>query len=373
MIANHLSDTYVSGRLLLPASRLPAGLMLASIAAAGEADKVEVQGGLMRFEFSGQYFLQPTRGDVTLGAYTNPFYGINTTGVTTQAPESVAQPSHVAVFLANPGAGSGQSIVAIPWGNFVGLAGIQGPPGPEGPPGPQGPQGVPGNTGPQGIQGVQGPPGATGATGATGAKGDTGPQGATGQTGAQGPPGQQGDIGPAGPQGIQGNPGAQGVKGDTGPAGPQGQPGATGSQGPPGVKGDTGATGPQGLQGPSGPPGPAGPGTWPLILRAWFVARYTGSAWQILSSSNVSSITHVGTANDQHQVVNFASALPSSYFMESSISVGRAVTTGYLINAQLYPGLSVTQAAYCVLAGTGDAFPPETDLVWSARFYGTSA
>ena len=49
----------------------------------------------------------------------------------------------------------------------------------------------------------------------------------------------------------------------------------------------------------------------------------------------------------------------------------RPSATGYLLNAQMYKGagFSTVNAAYCVLAGTGDAFPPEVGMIWAARFY----
>jgi hypothetical protein len=414
VISNHLADTYVSGRLLLPSSKLPAGLMLASIPAAGEADKVEVQAGLLRFEFTTQYFLQPTRGDVTLGAYGNPFYGINTTGVVTRASEVVAQPSHLAVFMADPARGAAQSITAIPWSNFVAMASLQGPPGP------QGPQGIQGPAGPQGIQGASGPQGATGAQGATGSPGQPGADGAAGapgekwftQAGApaggtgtvgdwsvnssngdyfektatslwtlrgnlRGPTGNDGPTGPTGATGPIGPAGATGATGATGPAGSAGPTGPTGATGPAGATGATGpagAQGPQGIQGvqgPTGATGPAGPGTWPLTLRAWFAARFNGSAWDIEASAGIASIISVRNGSDIHTSVGFTSALPAAgYFMESSLArEDSPATGGYHYAAQLFRANSTSSSAFVVFNGTGNAMPPEPGFYWAARFY----
>jgi len=101
--------------------------------------------------------------------------------------------------------------------------------------------------------------------------------------------------------------------------------------------------------------------------------EWDGGAWQPWSkSANVQSILDVPGSTDRHQVVNFSPAFANAnYFMESSVVMQRPSATGYLLNAQMYKGagFSTVNAAYCVLAGTGDAFPPEVGMIWAARFY----
>jgi len=219
MTHNLLTDTAITGRILVPSSRMPAGRFLAT--KGFDAASNEIADTVVAVEFDGQWYVQPTLGNVVLGTYNNPWNGINVRGVSAMASVVGAPPSHVAGWTGDPGAAL-QSITAIPWADFVAAAGIQGPPGPEGP---QGPGGVEGPQGPQGPAGPQGPPGATGATGATGAQGPKGDTGATGATGAQGPQGNPGATGPQGPPGANGLPGADGAQGPQGPQGPTGNTG----------------------------------------------------------------------------------------------------------------------------------------------------
>jgi hypothetical protein len=80
-----------------------------------------------------------------------------------------------------------------------------------------------------------------------------------------------------------------------------------------------------------------------LTLVAWFVARWSGSAWVLKSSANVSSIVAFHSATDDHQTVNLITPAPDlDLFAESAIALERSLasSTGYLFNATYYRGPS---------------------------------